>query len=227
MFVSGDGRIAIYYAPHPDSSLWRFASAWLGRDAVSGKESPVEVDDSTVRFPRHYGFHATLKPPFHLREDASREELLEAAARFAATRRSFAMPSLVVSRLGNFLALTEAQPSPELSLLAAACVREFEPFRMPLTIEQTAARRRGIENSRQLEMIDQWGYPYVFDQWKFHMTLSSSLTEESLLASTHDRLSRELAPVLSEPLNCDAICLFEQESREQPFRLLSRLLFAS
>jgi hypothetical protein len=225
--VSDSARIAVYYAPDPDSDLWRLASSWIGRDAFTGVELPLRTDESIVKFPRHYGFHATLKPPFSLRLGTSMDKVVDAAATFGAGRRSFTMPRLEVTRLGRFLAITEAQPSVELCELAADCVRDFEVVREPLTIEQTAARRKGIEDPRQLELIETWGYPYVFDQWKFHMTLTSSLVDPQVLDATHSKLSAEFAGVLSQPLVCDAICLFVQEHREAPFHVLQRFPFAS
>lgn len=225
--MSDNTRIAVYYAPNPDSDLWRLASSWIGRDAFTGAELPLRTDESIVKFPRHYGFHATLKPPFSLRNGTSIDTVAEAAARFAAGRRSFTMPRLEVSRLGSFLAITEAEPSADLSALAADCVRDFEVFREPLTAEEAAARRKGIEDARQLELIERWGYPYVFDQWKFHMTLTSSLLDRQALVATHEELSFEFAGVLSQAVVCDAICLFVQEHRQAPFRVLQRFPFAS
>ncbi len=224
--MSDSTRIAVYYAPNPNSDLWRLASSWIGRDAFTGAELPLQTDESIIKFPRHYGFHATLKPPFALRNGISIDTVAEAAARFAAGRRSFAMPRLEVSQLGSFLAITAAESSAELSALAADCVRDFEVFREPLTAEEAAARRKGIDDPRQLELIERWGYPYVFDQWKFHMTLTSSLLDRQALVATHEELSFEFAGVLSQAVVCDAICLFVQEHRQAPFRVLQRFPFA-
>jgi putative phosphonate metabolism protein len=232
--VLDNSRVAIYYAPTPDSALWRLASQWLGRDAVSGQTAiPTSLPAAwsaewpgIVKSPRHYGFHATLKPPFELRQGFSRDQLIAAAQQFAEDRKAFTLPGLRLSRLGSFLALTEAAPSPELHQLAADSVVYFEPFRQPPTEAALAARRHGIADARQLELISQWGYPYVMDQWKFHMTLTSSLDDALLRDQVREYLGDLLAPILEEVLPVDAICVYAQESREQPFHLLSRLPFS-
>ena len=66
-------RYAIYYAPRPEEALWRFGSAIIGYDAETGFDLPSPAitpsRDEWRRFseePRRYGFHATLKAPFHL-----------------------------------------------------------------------------------------------------------------------------------------------------------------
>src|SRR5215468_10868409 len=62
-------RYAIYFAPAPESSLWRFGSATIGYNAASGRDIPATppvgyehaVWDRLTEEPRRYGFHATLK----------------------------------------------------------------------------------------------------------------------------------------------------------------------
>jgi hypothetical protein len=62
-------RYAIYYSPNADTLFHRLASEWLGRDAWSGdaQRQPAIADiPALTEEPRRYGFHATLKAPFHL-----------------------------------------------------------------------------------------------------------------------------------------------------------------
>lgn len=230
-FVSPSGRAAIYYAPEAASRLWRLGCEWLGRDAETGEEStPAALDGFTraewsgiVRFPRHYGFHATLKPPFT--PEASIEEVIATAREFATRRRRFPMPALRVSQLGGFLALTLAEPCDAMHALADDCVREFDALRRAPSPGELAERRKGVRSPRQLELIERWGYPYVFDEWKFHMTLTSNLEDDALRSRAAGILEQRFAACLAGPLEAASICVFTQPSREEPFRLLERIPF--
>ena len=76
-------RFAVYFAPEPSSLLHRLGSQWLGRDAFSGgsciQPGPADLAEMTAE-PRRYGFHATLKPPFALKEQLSAAALEAAVA---------------------------------------------------------------------------------------------------------------------------------------------------
>lgn len=231
--MSPNGRIAIYYAPEASSPVSRAACEWLGRDAESGAEyAPPALHGITgdewreiVRFPRHYGFHATLKPPFATRPEVSLGDVVSATRAFAGRRRRFSLPALRVSRLGGFLALTESSPCQALHTLADDCVREFDTLRRPATPEELSARRKGIRSPRQIELIERWGYPYVFDEWKFHMTLTSNLPDDGLRERIAGLLEELFAPALAVPMEVASICLFAQDSREEAFRLVERIPF--
>ena len=223
-FVDGR-RYAIYFAPSPESALYRFGSAWLGRDGFSGAEFdfplldglPLERWRRVTTSPRLYGFHATLKPPFHLSPDASADELVGDIERFANAHESLEAPPLRLARIAHFLALVPQASSPALSALADACVCDFDRFRAQPSADELARRERAGLTSRQRELLAQWGYPYVLDQWRFHMTLASGLDREEA-----DELCRMLEPLASPytaaPLVVDAICLFEQPAPQASFR---------
>ena len=84
-------RYAVYVAPPPESALWRFGSAVVGRDAASGEAqlgfAPDGFDATAWRSmttkPRRYGFHATIKAPFRLADEASLSDLSTALAELA------------------------------------------------------------------------------------------------------------------------------------------------
>jgi len=221
-------RYALYLAPPADSELHRFASSWLGRDAVSGEPvaQPVveqvppdklrEITDS----PRRYGFHATIKPPFRLAAGRSGDELHRAAELFAAAWPAFAV-ELEVQSLRGFLAFMLSRPSEALESFAAACVRDFEPFRAPLSDAEFEQRRRAHLTPRQLAHLADWGYPYVMEDFAFHMTLT-----ERLHHNLHDRVLAELCertrPLTHRPVTVDALCVFEEPRPASDFRLTAR-----
>lgn len=224
-------RLAVYFTPHEDAPLTRLASSWLGRDVF--RNAPVraalngfsrETWRAATSDPRLYGFHATLKPPFRLIFNRREEELRESLRSLAASRRKFKAPPLQVAPLSSFLALTLSAPCPKLTELAAACVRDLDAFRAPPTEEEVARRRRAKLTSGQLENLAQWGYPYVMDEWRFHMTLTSSL-DPKVFVLVKPHLESLFADHCHEPVDVDSICLFEQPGEREPFRFLERFPF--
>lgn len=217
-------RFAIYYAPPEDSPLSRLGSSWLGRakdqDPPRGA-LPEHVWRSATSDPRAYGFHATLKPPFRLKPGANEAELFASVHDFAASQNAFTAPGLRVSPLSSFLALTLSQPCWDFEALAADCVREFDRFRMPPSEDELARRRRGRLSAKQLEYIERWGYPYVMDEWKFHMTLTSSL-EPPLFESMGDYLKELFSAHCGKPFCVDSICIFKQAGAGELFEIAGR-----
>lgn len=226
-------RYALYAAPSPDSRLWRFGSSVIGYDAATAHDvsfpahPPCNGPDwaAMTEDPRRYGFHGTLKAPFVLAEGCSEGDLLEAVMLFAERRPAFAVPALDVALLGRFVALVPASPSPELIALAGDCVSHFEPFRAPLTDADRARRLATPLTPRQIDHLDAWGYPYVFEDFRFHMTLTGALPEgrRADVRAALDEAYRQVA----EPLRMDAICIFRQANRAGRFTILARFPFDS
>lgn len=223
-------RYAIYFAPPPDGPLWAFGSAVLGYDAATGIDCaqfcPAGLAPATWRAmtadPRRYGFHATLKAPFHLREGKNEDTLVEAVKAFARDHESVHVPALTMAALGSFVALVPHGGEAELATLAAAAVESFESFRAPLGDADLARRLSSRLSEREREHLARWGYPYVLDCFRFHMTLSGSLPRDLV-----ETVRRELSGLYSlkvgaTALSIDAVALYRQETRETPFRLLSR-----
>jgi putative phosphonate metabolism protein len=225
--MSDCSRFAIYAAPPAGSALADFGSAWLGRDAETGHDVPplALTDLSSERWreitkdARHYAFHGTLKAPFALADGMTADVLTAAIGDLAARHRPFGL-RLKLARIAGFLALVPAQDSPGLHELADACVETFDAFRRPETAEQVEKRRKGL-TPRQSDLLDRWGYPYVFEEFRFHMTLTTRLSDNEV-HQLQDALAPHLAPLLREPLCIDAFCLFGQSDRATPFRLLER-----
>lgn len=223
-------RYALYYAPEHGSPLARFGARWLGRDAASGTDciqtSVPGVDDEDLRRatedPRRYGFHATLKPPFALAEGRSAEELLACAAEFAAERAPVQAPLLAVASVGSFLALTPGEPSPGLDLLAEECVTLFDGFRAPPRPEEVMRRRAAGLTPRQETLLSLFGYPYVLEEFRFHLTLTSNITDLHLRDRLVRFLRRAAASLCQTPFVVREICVFRQPGQGRPFTLLKR-----
>jgi len=224
-----NARYAIYWAPPDDSVLARIGAAWLGRDAVTDRALPrptvVGFDDATLAAltaePRRYGLHATLKPPFGLATAATVSALEAALTEFAAATAPVVLPALQVSRIGNFVALVPAAPAPAVQALADACVAQFDAYRAPASDDEVARRNAAGLTPAQRANLRRWGYPYVMEEFRFHVTLTGPLEP-----ATGNRLvpvlSALFAEVTAAPLAIDALALFVEPGRGQPFRLRRR-----
>jgi putative phosphonate metabolism protein len=189
-------RYAVYYTP-PPGALAEFGAGWLGWDVARGARAsrtiPVEGAEEIVATPRRYGFHATLKPPFRLGPERSAEDLEAAVAALAAATPPIRSARLRLQRLGPFLALVPATDHAPFSRLGDAMVRDLDAFRLPPSEAEIARRRAAGLTPAQDAHLLRWGYPYVFEEFRFHMTLSGRLD-----AATAARVEAALAPVLAE-----------------------------
>ena len=227
--MSNYPRYAIYHAPAPASDLDRFGAELLGYDAFAGEDLPFPQDvleaapdwHDLTSDPRKYGFHATLKAPFSLAPGKTDAALFAACAAFAATPRTIPVIKPVVGSISGFIAVIPAEPPPELIELAADCVREFDGFRAPLTEADRARRNPAQLTATQREHLDRWGYPYVMEEFRFHMTLTGRLgreRREPILAMLKARFAAlELAT-----LAIDRIAIFRQESAASRFRIVGQ-----
>jgi hypothetical protein len=219
----------VYAAPRGDSAFGRRAAAWLGRHidplpAPGDDERPVlqgfDLDELTAEA-RLYGFHATLKPPFRLADGGTIDEVEVRVADLAAGRAPVVVPALGAELLSGFAAFRPADPSAEVDDLAAACVTELDEFRRPVEELELARRRRGGLSSRQDALLTEFGYPYVLDQFRYHMTLTRRLREA------------EVEPVLDAArtwfdaddgvdFTIDELCVVTQTAPGEPFVVRSR-----
>jgi putative phosphonate metabolism protein len=217
-------RYAIYFTPQRDEPLARLAAEWLGRDAFGGevreRSGIGQLSGAEIAFhtasPRRYGFHATLKAPFRLAEGQSEAALLAAMDAFCEAREPVVVPRIVLARMDGFFALLPEHPHAGLDMLAADVVTGFEPFRAPLTPAEIARRNPEALSPVQLRNLHGWGYPYIFDQFRFHMTLTGRIGEEEA-----PRVARAIeewfGPLLDEPLCVDTLGLFVEPEPGAPF----------
>ena len=218
-------RYAIYYAPAQGSDLDRFGAELLGYDAYEGADLPfpdaVEASDwrDLTEDPRKYGFHATLKAPISLAAGKTEAELEAACKSFADAPRPLPRIIPVVETISGFIAIVPAKPSAELQRLAADCVTAFDSFRAPMTPEDRERRIPSRLTERQREYLDAWGYPYVMEEFRFHMTLTGRLEtmrREQALAM----LRRSFSALKLETMQVDRIALFRQDDAKARFRVI-------
>jgi putative phosphonate metabolism protein len=220
-------RYAIYHAAARTGALDRFGAHMLGYDGWTGEELPFPEDvvravpdwRDLTEDPRKYGFHATLKAPMALADGKTEAELLAACEFFAETPRPIPVITPVVNSISGFLAVVPTEPSAELERLAAECVSAFDSFRAPLTPEDRARRNPEKLTPRQCEYLDRWGYPYVMEEFRFHMTLTGRLRSERrepLLSMLRQRF----AAIGLTRLAIDGIALFRQDGAASRFRII-------
>jgi putative phosphonate metabolism protein len=225
-------RYAIYAAPQADDRLAEVGAALLGHDAERAAEVPQLVPDGLdaadwreiTEEPRRYAFHGTLRAPFRLAYGRTEEELLATAQAFAAARPAMAVP-LHLSRMGGrFLALVPDVPTPDLDRLADDAVEEFDCFRAPPNGAELARRLAAPLTERQRGYLERWGYPYVFEDFRYHMTLTGPLPPERIEA-VETALAATVARALgARPiLDLRSIAVFVQPAADARFRLAAHL----
>ena len=218
-------RYALYFAADADDPLMMLGNAWLGRDPFTGldlAQPEIEAIDAgrfrtLAASPRRYGFHGTLKAPFHLHEEMTEEALLDACRSFAAEIAPFEIDGLGVNRLGKFLALTPDKAETDLSAFAALCVHRFEMFRAPLSEADLDRRRQSGLTPKQDAYLTEWGYPYVFDDFRFHMTLTDKLEDEAEAGAIAAGARHHFDSVVGKPRTCSTFALYVELERGAPF----------
>lgn len=217
-------RYAIYHAPAVDSPWWRFGAPWLGRDDARGEPldqprwpqwSPRDFHALTAE-PRRYGFHATLKAPFRLRPLVDEAILCQRVDWLARDLPAAALGALVPERISDFVALVPQAPNAAIGALAWRCVMELDDLRAPLTPEELARRRPEALDARARGFLERFGYPWVMDLFRFHMTLSGPVD-----AQTGDLLVRHAAEAVAglnaqHPPVVDRLCVFREDGPGAP-----------
>jgi putative phosphonate metabolism protein len=224
-------RFAIYTAPGTGPgddvgvALRATAEQWLGR-AITGDHVTPGVPDGWTRADidaitvdaRRYGFHGTLKAPFRLAEGRTEAELDAAVARFAAGRPGVLVPRLTLARLGGFFALVPGAEAAELGKLADEVVTGFDDFRAPATEAELARRNQAALTPRQRELLAAWGYPYVLDEFGFHMTLTDRIPQ-ARRSAVERTLHGWFAPFAGVSLRVDTLAVFTEAEPGAPFTL--------
>jgi hypothetical protein len=208
-------RYAIFYTP--TGALADFGAEWLGWDSAHGRAvvqpEITGIDVPTItQTPRKYGLHGTLKAPFKLAEGCALAQLQDVAAAFAAEQPEFKIGALALRHDSGFVALRPCSQQVELRDFAAATVMAFDWFRAALTDADIARRRETNLTPRQDQQMLGWGYPFIFDDFHFHLTLSGRMGADEA-AQVIDALSPRLESIVPTPFVIDAITLMGQDDQ--------------
>lgn len=218
-------RFAVYYTPHATDLLAAAGARWLGRDGETGAglaQPDLPDIEAITADPRLYAFHATLKPPMRLAAGCDPAALTQAIRAMAGKIAPFDLPTLAVSDVHGFLALRETSPCPALQALADACVTELDAFRAPPGDAELARRRRSGLSPEQDRMLLRWGYPYVYANWFFHMTLTRRLSDAEK-AVYRPAAEAHFTDALRASRRVTDLCLFTQAQPGAPFLIGERL----
>jgi putative phosphonate metabolism protein len=219
-------RYALYYAPRPGAFADR-AADWLGWDAATGTARPQPAlpglpvpPAELTRDPARYGFHGTLRAPFRPFRDVTADTVATVAADLAARLPPVVCDGLRLENLSGFLALIPTGCEAALLDLAAAVVEGTNTLRAPPTEAEIARRRPETLTSRQRDLLHLWGYPYVMEEFRFHLTLTDRLPPEQA-APVAAALQDHFAPVLPRPFVIEDLCLFGEDETGR-FHLMGR-----
>jgi putative phosphonate metabolism protein len=224
-------RYAVYFTPPEAHPLTCAAATWLGRNAFNGGETVASSPRTDLAHdqwlaataePRRYGFHATMKAPFSLHPDMQAHTLHDAFRSFCQATAATVIPRLVLAQLGPFFALVPGGQCCAVAELGAACVEAFELFRAPLSATDMARRKPERLTARQRQHLERWGYPYVLDEFRFHMTLTGPI-ETADQPRMRAILEERFAPFIGQPLAIGHLALFVEEERGSPFKVAELL----
>ncbi|UZN02878.1 DUF1045 domain-containing protein [Cellulomonas sp. S1-8] len=215
-------RYAVYAVPGAHDAdaaeahrLRAAVEAWYARDELQGLTTDA----------RRYGFHATLRSPIRLADGRTEDELRAAADAFAAARPPVVIPGLRAAPIDGFRALLPAPDDGALDTLAAAVLAEFEDFRAPISDADVRRRRPERLTPRQRELFEQWGYPYVLDEFRFHLTLTDPVPAERA-AEVDAALEEHFAGLTGIDVPLTAVVISVEPEPGAPFEVLSVHPFA-
>jgi hypothetical protein len=227
-------RFAIYAAPRESSPWWQIWSEWLGRDAGTlTSMSPPSIPGidpivmrSLLKEPSRYGLHATIKAPFRLNLNVDLDELKSRTQEIALQYEPFEL-DLSLERLKNFFALTPVRDVHLINQLAKHVVRDLDRFRLPLNEQDIAKRRLLGLSPHEDQMLLKWGYPYVMESFRFHISLTGRLDmlDEGEENKVREAILKRLESLSKHPFIMDSLCLFEEPSSGADFLMTQRFLF--
>lgn len=226
-------RYAVYFAPDADDPLWAFGCDVLGGDPASGgaraSQPPVGISredwEALTSGPRRYGFHATIKAPFEPAEGMDEAEIVAALDGFAADERAFEIAPLRPVLHHDYVVLIPEADSAELRALEARAVRDLDHLRAPLSQDDLARRLKAPLTERQRLHLTAFGYPYIFEDFRFHMTLAGPCPVPFGEAVRKALAARFRERVPHRPLRIASLALFAEPRRGQNFRLVHKAAF--
>lgn len=226
-------RYAIYAAPRSGTPLGRLGDAWLGRNCETGERiprpnipgyNPSEIA-AFAETPARYGFHGTIVAPFRPTDDIRDVDLIDAVQALAEALSPVSIPGFDVRSLGRFVAIVPEVANDGMATLSRRCVEDMAQFRAPMSDAEWNRRIQAGLTPNQERLLSLWGYPYVMEEYRFHLTLTGSLdavTRAQLCEDITDYASAALGPHTFEDL-----ALFAEPEPGAEFKLIRRFPLAA
>ena len=224
-------RYAVYYVPPQGTALAMFGQEWLGVDIETGVSvQQLKINSlsasrlkAITSLPRVYGFHGTLKPPFSLAKNTSLEGLLAATRILAKSMSKIEIPPLELAFIGKFLALSPETSSVQLEKLASNCVRALEGFRQRRSERELAEYRQGKLTVHQEQMLDNWGFPYVLEEFRFHMTLTEKIEDDAERETLMKAAQEKCSDIIGQPIQITEITVCRQNNSHETMQVVERV----
>ena len=204
-------RYAVYYLP--DGAFGQVGAHWLGWDAHMGTAptSRVSRPAAWIEAPQPYGFHATIKAPFYLANGIDHDDAIDSFHRFCEKTCTAPLGPLRVAKIDNFFALVPKAQSAALSALEEFVVRDLDHLRAPVTAADLELRRqKGLQPADEARFME-WGYPYVFEHFRFHITLTGKIPSDEQ-AKVMDLINDQFSEFLAQEHMIARLCLVGQKS---------------
>jgi hypothetical protein len=212
-------RYAIYWTPAPGTPLAELGALWFGGLETFGLNPGLAA--RATKAPSPYGLHATFKAPFRLREGISPRDLQEALEDFCNGMRPPPACQLAFARHQRYLTLMLKGHEADIDWLAAECVTHFDRFRAPLEDKDRKRREIDVMSPRQAALLENFGYPYVLSEFRFHISLAGPLNDRDM-DEVEKALAPHMAPVLAAPLQIHALTLLGEPCDGGIFQPISR-----
>jgi len=199
--------------------MGKFGAEWFGAGQSENQPASklTRPPFNFIDTPRRYGFHATLKAPMRLANPSGYAEFRNAVRNISQQQSSINLGLLSLKQIGRFLALVaDDQYHPAISDFAWTYTAQLDCFRAPLN-ETERSKRTNLSMAENAN-LEEWGYPYVGNSFRFHMTLTSALKTNDLTKATE--MLEHTIP--DEPTTIDSICIFGDPGPLKPFELVER-----
>ncbi len=178
-----------------------------------------------TRSARRMGFQAVVKPFFRLALEMTEEKLCEHLEIFTSRQVPLLLPPLVLRFQDNRFYLEPHTYPSSLISLAADCIRTFDPYGMSPKPSESARLRAAVLSPQEKKNLELWGYPYVFNQYRFRLVLTSRVTDPVEKEVIYSALVRYFSSACAPSLTIDALCLFVETGAGQPMRFIRRFDF--
>ena len=213
-------RYAIYFCPASDTALGRLGHDWLAASPHAPELPGISTErrNALLLKVRRYGWHATIRAPFTLAAEVAYADVRRAVSSVAHACAPFELP-LHIHRLAGFPALRPRDDGAAPKQLAATCLKALLPMCAPLSNEVLERRRVGLD-ADEVSLLQGYGYPYVLDRYRFHLTLSAPATE-----SEENAMREWLEPRVAElpPTRVDALSICREATPGGAFELVERI----
>lgn len=224
-------RYAAYFAPAEGSIWWKAGSHWIGRCAAQRQNLPQPVvpavssalQQRLTQAPRRYGWHATLKAPFALAPGIEFESLRERLRALCRGLEAFMLPTLNVQQINDFFALVPEGDTEQIDSVAAVCVTGLHALAAPLSAAELQRRRAAPLTPHEDALLMRWGYPFVLDAFRFHMSLTGSLYGAPAMAVRAMKDAAHQCFGALPPCRFDSVALFAEPHPGADFVLVEHV----